>query len=401
MDKAIFKPGQEVEGYRIEESIGQGGMAELFLAKDLVLTNRVVIKVLNLPFCRAEAFRKQFLREARIQANLDSPHIVRVFRAFDYQDYPCLVIQYVEGTDLERVIRNAKSHKDRRGEKGALSLERSIHIFLQILEGMGFVHKYRIIHGDIKPSNVLIDMQGRARIADFGLSFLLPHKQVETERGAPRGTPYYMSPEQMLDEEIDFRSDIYSLGVTLFYMLTGEHPAGDKKRIIEILESHLEGSLERPKSILDEFKEVRPRIREAILKALENDPNIRHQSCLEFALAVKDKAPYEMYSELLRLCLLTKKSITPAERNHLDKIALMKGLMPEEAVSLENSIRNELHLPHLDFNREYEDAYRELHSKGMEDEGTRFKELEETYVSRSRLLEVEAKVIRDGIEEDT
>lgn len=339
-----FQPGQQIEDYIIGQRLEGGGMAELFLARDMVLKRKVILKVLCSPFCEKAEYKNQFLREARIQANLDNPHVVQVFRSFVHQERPCLVMQHVQGTDLEKIIRRAKSFREKKLEKGALSVERAIHIFLQVLEGIGFAHKYNIVHGDIKPSNILIDRQGRVKIADFGLSFILASEKKMKGDSLPGGTLQFMSPEQLLNEEVDARSDLYSLGVTFFFMLTGQWPTGERKRVTDLLEYHMEGSLEEPKGILDEVKTIRPRIKQAVLKALEKDQVKRHQSCLEFSLAIKEDAPHELYSELLRLSLLATREITPAERAYLDRIAKRKGLQPEEAEVLEKNIRREMGL---------------------------------------------------------
>jgi len=394
----IFNPGQRVKDYVIEKQIGKGGMAELFLARDTGLKKRVVIKALIPLFSKKEDFKEQFLREARIQANLDNPHIVQIFRIFNYQYNLCLVMQHIVGTDLAKVIKKAKSIRVRREEKGALSTERAVHIFLQMLEGIGVAHRSRIIHGDIKPPNILLDKQGRVKVADFGLSFLLPYGNREKRKMLPGGTPSYVSPEQILNKGVDFRSDIYSLGVTFFHMLTGELPSGDKRRLMELLEFHLEGSLDRPKRILDKFEGIHPRIKEAILKALENDPDNRHQSCLEFSLAIKEDAPYEMYSELLRLSLLTKSYTNSVERAYLDKIAERKGLSPEEAKALEINIRKEMRFPPLDFAKEYKKAFEDLLIKKRGKEDIYPDELYGVYVRKDRISKTQARLIREKVE---
>jgi serine/threonine protein kinase len=392
LSDAVFQAGQEVEEYVIKKKLAEGGMAELYLARDRVLKRRVVIKALNHPFCFKAAFKRQFLREARIQANLDNPHIVQIFRAFDYRDRPCLVMQHVKGTDLSKVIKKAKAFKEKRQVKGALSLERAVHIFLQILEGVGFAHKYRIIHGDIKPSNILLDQQGRAKVADFGLAISLPYGRAKK---LPAGTPHYMSPEQLSNEGVDFRTDIYALGVTFFCMLTGEPPLRDRKKMADLLEYHLEASPVEPRSILMAFKAVRPRIRDAILKALERDPNDRHQSCLEFELAVKEDAPHEIFSELLRRSLLAKPDITLPERNYLDEIALKKGLVREEAEGLERNIRRELGIPPLDFVAEYRNAFEDLLQKGRDRDGLHLGLLNRIYLKTGRISDTQARSVRE------
>lgn len=344
MPETDFEPGQVVEDYVIAERLEKGGMGEVYLANDLLLKRKVVVKVLSPPFSQKQEYRNRFLREARIQANLDSAHVVRVFRAFIHHGVPCLVMEYVHGTDLEKIVKKAQSIRERRGEKGALSVERGTHVFLQAMEGIGFAHKYGIVHGDVKPSNILLDQQGRVKIVDFGLSFRLMSGRKSRGEGFDGGTLHFMSPEQLLNEEVDSRSDIYSLGVTFFFMLTGQWPTGERKRLTELLEYHAEGSLEEPERMLEGFGSIRPRIRAAVLKSLEKDPAKRFQTCLEFSLAIKEDAPHELYSELLRLSLLTTKEIMPAERSYLDRIAKMKGLQPGEAEALERSIRRQMGL---------------------------------------------------------
>jgi serine/threonine protein kinase len=339
-----FQPGQQIEDYIIGQRLKRGGMGDLYLARDIVLKRKVIIKVLSLPFSQRQEYRNQFLKEARIQANLDNPHVVQVFRALVHKNFPCLVMQHVQGTDLEKIVKKAKSIREKREEKGALSVERAVHIFLQVLEGIGFAHKYNIVHGDIKPSNILLDQQGRVKIVDFGLSFVLASgKKVKGER-LPGGTLQLMSPEQLLNEDVDLRSDIYSLGVTFFFMLTGQWPTGERKRLTDLLEYHMEESLDDPERVMDGVGTIRPRIKAAVLKALDKDQARRHQSCLEFSLAIKEDAPHELYSELLRLSLLATKEIIPAERIYLDRIARLKGLQPREAEALENRIRREMGL---------------------------------------------------------
>jgi len=339
-----FQPGQQIEDYIIEQRLDRGGMGELYLARDKILKRKVVVKVLLPPYSQRQEYREQFLREAKIQANLDNAHVVQVFRAFVHRGFPCLVMQHVRGTDLEKVVKKAKSIREKRQEKGALSVERAVHIFLQVLEGIGFAHKYHIVHGDIKPSNILLDQQGRVKVVDFGLSFMLASGEKIKGEKLPGGTLQLMAPEMLLNEGVDLRSDIYSLGVTFFFMLTGQWPTGRRKRLTDLLEYHLEGSLDDPERMLDEVGTIRPRIKDAVLKALEKDQAKRPQTCLEFSLALKEDAPHELYSELLRLSLLATKEITPAERTYLNRIAKLKGLQPGEAEALEKSIRREMGL---------------------------------------------------------
>jgi len=303
MEEPQLRPGQEIGDFVVLKPLGRGGMAELYLAKDRNLGRKVVVKILSPFLTQRKDFHSRFTREARIQARLDNPHILQVFGLLYWEGRPCLIMQHVRGTDLEKIVRTARMSKERTGHWGALSPERAIHIFLQILEGIGFAHKYRIVHGDIKPSNILLDRQGRVKVADFGLAFAVGG---ERDADLPGGTPQYMSPEQILNLRVDTRSDIYALGVTLFQMLTGRLPYGEKKAHLDLIEWHREGTLEEARAMLSGSREIPVRIQDAVLKALDNDPDRRHQSCLEFALAIREKSGREMYSELLGLSLLSK-----------------------------------------------------------------------------------------------
>ncbi|MBN2123302.1 MAG: serine/threonine protein kinase [Deltaproteobacteria bacterium] len=399
MTQQPIAPGSRIEDYLIEKSIGKGGMAELFLARDLGLNRHVVIKVLSPLVHRKKDLSQQFIREARIQANLDNPHIVQIFRVFTHEETLCIAMQRVRGTDLERVIRRAKAWKERRGQKGALSVQRSLHIFLQILEGIGFAHRYRIVHGDIKPANILLDRQGRVKVADFGLSVSLSRDREYKGETAQWGTPYFMAPELVLEGKMDFRSDVYALGITLFNMLTGRLPFEGRK-LLELVESHMDGSQGEAQAILAEHEEINPRIQEALLRAMKNDPDGRYQSCLEFSLALRQEVQDETYSELLRLSLLTKKEVSPEERNYLDRAAEAKGLSREEAEILEAGIRKEMGLHPLDFEGEYERSLSYGLGRGKKRKGLPLSELNRIYVRKGRVSKARAGQIREKIRDD-
>jgi eukaryotic-like serine/threonine-protein kinase len=375
--------------------LGKGGMADLYLAKDRLLGRKVVIKVLSSLLMQKKDFHTRFIREARIQSRLDNPYIVQIFGFMVWEGTPCLVMQHVRGTDLEKVIKTARTLKERNGGRGALSVERAVHIFAQVLEGIGFAHKYRIIHGDIKPSNILLDRQGRAKVADFGLAkFTL---RENTQRGTgpfQAGSPHYMSPEQIFNLEVDLRSDIYSLGVTLFHMITGKFPHGEKRSATDLVEWHMEGSLEEAREILAESGEIPVRVRHAILSALDNEPDQRPQSCLEFALAVREETTQEMFSELLRMSLLTKRQISASERAYLDRFARKRSLSLDQAQALEANIRKEIGLAPVDFAAEYRDGMESGFRQG-EKSGSIHNRLDALYVETRRLSEAQAREIKN------
>lgn len=376
----LYQNGQMLEEYRIEKNLARGKMSEVYLAQDTCLDRSVVIKVINSDLVTQAEFKEKFIREANIQARLDNPHIVQVFRLLRKSHQLILVMQYIKGTDLNKVIQEALARQKTDQLEGALSYPRAIHICFQVLEGIGFMHKYGILHGDIKPTNILIDQQGRARITDFGLSTRISTKNNgQTSTQSKGGTLAFISPEELLGSTTDLRSDIYSLGATFFYMLTGKLPTGDIKGMTELLEFHLEGSLEIPKGVLESINGIPERTTQAILKSLDPIQDNRYQSCFEFMLALKDDTPQELYSEIIRSGFVAKEAISYRERHYLDKLAEQKGLTVKEADELEQNIRKELGLHPLDFINEF------LQAVGQITQGSELEKIKDIYGKEGRL----------------
>src|SRR5262249_55250438 len=208
--------GRTLHNFRIISEIGEGGMGVVYLAEHRELPKRFAIKSLSSALSGDPRFRERFYREARNQALLDHPNIVQVTDFFEEYNQFFLVMEYVDGQDLSKLIK----------ARGQLSQNEALSIFEDILKGVEFAHSKSIIHRDIKPSNVLIDKNGRARIMDFGIAILAGagEKRFNTTRGTV-GSPCYMSPEQIIHPpDVDRRSDIYSLGIVLYEMLAGDVP---------------------------------------------------------------------------------------------------------------------------------------------------------------------------------
>ncbi len=212
MSFIILAPGTEVLHYKIIEKIGAGGMGEVYLAVDIKLNRKVALKFLPPHLCQDEDCRKRFTREAQAAAALDHPNIAAIYEVGEYQNRPFYAMQVVEGRSLKKVI----DDKD-------LSIDRIIEITIQVCEGLQAAHNKGIIHRDIKPSNILIDDHGRVRIVDFGLASIQGSEQL-TKTGSTLGTIGYMSPEQVRGEDIDQRSDLFSLGVVLYELITRQNP---------------------------------------------------------------------------------------------------------------------------------------------------------------------------------
>ena len=198
--------------YRIIEKIGAGGMGEVYLAEDTELNREVALKFLPPHLCQDADCRARFKREAQAAAKLDHPNIVAVHEVSEFQGRPFFSMQRVEGQSLKEVIAGKP-----------LSLDRIVEIGIQVCEGLQAAHESGVTHRDIKPSNILIDSHGRARIVDFGLASVMGTDQL-TKTGSTLGTVGYMSPEQVRGEEADHRSDIFSLGIVLYELITGRQP---------------------------------------------------------------------------------------------------------------------------------------------------------------------------------
>jgi tetratricopeptide (TPR) repeat protein/predicted Ser/Thr protein kinase len=198
--------------YRIIEKIGAGGMGEVYLAEDTQLNRNVALKFLPLHLCQDDDCRKRFTREAQATAGLDHPNIAGIYEVGEYNGRPFFSMQVVEGQSLRDVV----TGKD-------LPTDRILEIAIQICEGLQAAHDKGIIHRDIKPSNILIDGHGRVRIVDFGLASVVGTDQL-TKTGSTLGTIGYMSPEQVRGQEVDHRSDLFSLGVILYELITRQNP---------------------------------------------------------------------------------------------------------------------------------------------------------------------------------
>jgi len=201
------------ERYHIVKQLGEGGMGEVYLARDRELDRDVALKVIRLDLASHPAILERFKREIQLSSNVTHKNILRVYDLGEADGVKFLTMQYVHGEDLAALMRR----------EGRLPLPRVVEIFHQICEGLQAAHEQGVIHRDLKPQNVLIDDRGRVAIADFGLAKSLDYASL-TEAGKVIGTPHYMSPEQVKGVDLDPRSDIYSLGIMLYEMLTGTVP---------------------------------------------------------------------------------------------------------------------------------------------------------------------------------
>lgn len=259
--------GAIIGNYKIISKLGEGGMGVVYKALDLKLERFCALKILNAQTAQSAQFIERFKREARNQAKLNHPNIVPVYGFIDEQGYLGIAMEFMDGETLEQVI-------DR---KGTLELGESLDVLQQILRGVGYAHQKGFIHRDIKPSNVMINAEGVAKIMDFGISKSIYEKGI-TKTGTKIGTLLYMSPEQINAEEPTRQSDIYSIGITFYEMLSGLTPF-ESGTEYEIMQGHLKKPAPKLSAAIPGLPSMIDKI---IAKALEKDQNKRFGSCEDF-----------------------------------------------------------------------------------------------------------------------
>ena len=262
----MLKTGEYLQNrYEILGLIGTGGMSEVYQAKCHVLNRLVGIKVLKEEYSRDANFVSKFKMEAQSAASLSHPNIVSVFDVIDEENLHYIVMELIEGITLKSYIK----------KKGKLGIKEAIGISIQVAQGIAAAHAQHIGHRDIKPQNMIISRDGKVKVADFGIARAVSEQTV----GGPNavGSVHYISPEQARGEYSDARSDIYSLGITMFEMVTGTVPF-DGENPVSIALAHLEKEIPAPESL---NPEVTPSMSRIIRKCTEKLPEDRYQDAYE------------------------------------------------------------------------------------------------------------------------
>jgi serine/threonine protein kinase len=268
--------GQTLGKYRVLEPLGQGGMARVYRAYHPQLDRYVAIKVMRSDLAQDKEFLARFRREAQSVAGLRHLNIVQVFD-FDVQgDVYYMVTELLEGDTLKARL------SELRARGGQMPWGEMARLLLDVLDGLAYAHDQRIIHRDIKPANIMLTRQGQAVLTDFGIAQMMGGTR-HTAAGALMGTLNYMAPEQGLKGQCDARSDVYSLGIVFYEMLTQNVPF-DADTPLAILMKHLNDPLVLPRRIDPQIPESLERV---VLKALAKRPEDRHQSASEMALALR------------------------------------------------------------------------------------------------------------------
>ena len=217
---APLAAGSEFDGYRIERTLGQGGMGIVYLAREVALDRLVALKVIRAELATDESFRARFRSESRTAASVEHPQVVTVFGAGERQGLLYVAMRYVPGRDLGRLI----------SSRGALAADDAAELISQVAEGLDAVHAAGLVHRDVKPANVIVGEDGRsAYLTDFGLAKATASTSGLTATGEVIGTVDYMAPEQIEGRRVDARTDVYALGCVLFHAITGEVPFADRE----------------------------------------------------------------------------------------------------------------------------------------------------------------------------
>jgi eukaryotic-like serine/threonine-protein kinase len=278
--KMIFGPGDRIGDYEVLCPLGAGGMGSVYKVRHAISERVEALKVILPSASPSPDMAERFLREIRLQASLEHPHIASLHNAFRIHDDLVMVMEFVEGVSLREKLRSF-----------GITLAQALEYAAQVLDALVYAHAHGVIHRDIKPSNVMIASHGVVKLLDFGLamSSAAGGQNVEltlTQPGTLLGSPYYISPEQARGERADARSDVYSTGAMLYEMVAGRPPfdAAGAGSAYSIIAAHLH---QTPRSPAEVNPHVPQELARIILKALAKNPDERFRTAEQFLAALK------------------------------------------------------------------------------------------------------------------
>lgn len=263
--------GKQILNYKIGRKLGEGGQGQVYEAEDTKLRRKVALKILPAELVADEKSRKRFLREAQLASALDHPNICTIYEINEFESMHFIVMQYLEGKRLKQMVRGTP-----------LELDFALSIAMQMADALGTAHQRGVIHRDVKATNIMVNDRGQAKILDFGLAkgtTDIGDRAVQdlTQQGVPFGTAGYMSPEQARGANIDLRTDIFSLGVVIYEMVTGKLPFPGKSSV-EIMHAVLHDD---PIPVIQIINTLPVRLEQIIEKAMTKDVNQRYQNMLD------------------------------------------------------------------------------------------------------------------------
>jgi eukaryotic-like serine/threonine-protein kinase len=285
--------------YRILGPLGAGGMANVYHARDLNLQREVAIKILRDDLIADPAFQARFLHEARSAANLLHPNIVTIYDFGQDAGRTFMAMEYVQGTDLKTLLRR----------RGVLPIEESVGLVIQACAGVGYAHRAGLVHCDLKPQNILVTPDGRAKITDFGIARALVTVHPEELSDVVWGSPQYFAPEQAAGGPPSPASDVYSLGVILFEVTTGRLPfvATDP---VELARLHQAADPPQPRSL---NASIPPSLEQIIYKVLSKEPSARYRTADQLGRVLMTFAPRATLADLSPQALPAPSPIHPPE----------------------------------------------------------------------------------------
>lgn len=278
-NRDFLQPGQLFGNYRIGELLGRGGMGEVYEAEDVEGGRRVAIKVLGTKMDSPDA-RKRFLREGRMAAAINHPNSVYIYGTEEIEDQSVIAMELVERGTL----------KDKLKAQGQLPVTEAVDDILQIISGLNAAHEKGVLHRDIKPSNCFVDADGSVKVGDFGLSVssIAREDTQLTMTGTVMGTPAFASPEQLRGDELDVRSDIYSVGATLYYLLLGKAPF-EAQNVVQLMATVLD---KKPESPQLQRADVPEGLAQIILKCLSKQSDARYRDYANLRKALEPFASH-------------------------------------------------------------------------------------------------------------
>lgn len=332
-----IQPGDRVEEpsdillgdrYKLISRLGSGGMANVYHARDTNLERDVAIKILREDLIEDPSFQARFLHEARAAANLSHPNIVTIYDYGHDHERFYIVMEFVDGTDLKTVIKRL----------GHYAIPQAVDLMIQIGNGVGYAHRAGLVHCDIKPQNILVSPDGRAKITDFGISQALASINPDERTDVVWGSPKYFAPEQAAGNAPSPSSDVYALGVVFFEMLTGALPfeAATSTELAKLHQSALPPS---PRTL---NPSIPPTLEQILLKVLSKEPASRYRTADQLARVLssfaqlQDALDHDESQDLMETSLQPAEIHSPVHRfpqfQQVDWVAVVLGLLAFLAV---------------------------------------------------------------------